>query len=163
MGTSKPSSKSMNGLILKNNISMTKPHSSTQNHYTEQKRASQAADRVRAASKAAPPCSTSQPAKSISSRNIRDEPLKKKPVRRSDEDDDADAIQMIRNMFRYNPSRYADADDDDSDMEADFSQIEREERRSSQIARKEDEEQLRLIEEDERRERMRKKNKPNMR
>ncbi|KAI0507262.1 hypothetical protein KFK09_013384 [Dendrobium nobile] len=61
---------------------------------------------------------------------------------------------MIRNMFRYNPSKYANADGDDKDMEADFSQIEREERRSSQIARKEDEEQLRLIEEDERRERI---------
>ncbi|KAH0460183.1 hypothetical protein IEQ34_010846 [Dendrobium chrysotoxum] len=108
--------------------------------------------------------STSQPPKPISSRNSRDESLKKKPFRRrSDEDDDADAIQMIRNMFRYNPSKYAYADDDDSDMEADFSQIEREERRSSQIARKEDEEQLRLIEEDERRERMRKKHKSNMR
>ncbi|XP_020688889.1 protein SPT2 homolog [Dendrobium catenatum] len=164
MGANKPSSKSMNGLTLKNNISTTKPHSSTQNYYTEQKRASQAADRVKAAPKPAPPSSTSQPPKPISSRNIRDESLKKKPVRRrSDEDDDADAIQMIRNMFRYNPSKYADADDDDSDMEADFSQIEREERRSSQIARKEDEEQLRLIEEDERRERMRKKHKSNMR
>ncbi|KAL0927257.1 hypothetical protein M5K25_001420 [Dendrobium thyrsiflorum] len=128
-----------------------------------QKRASQAADRVRAAPKPAPPSSKSQLSKPISSRNIRDESVKTKPVRRrSDEDDDGDAIQMIRNMFRYNPSKYADMDDDDRDMEADFSQIEREERRSSQIARKEDEEQLRLIEEDERRERMRKKHKSNM-
>ncbi|KAH0459959.1 hypothetical protein IEQ34_010622 [Dendrobium chrysotoxum] len=110
------------------------------------------------------PSSTSQPPKPISSRNIHDESLKKKPVKgRSDEDNDVDAIQMIRNMFQYNPSKYADADDDDRGMEADFSQIEKEERRSSQIARKEDEEQLRLIEEDERRERMRKKHKSNMR
>ncbi|XP_020583679.1 protein SPT2 homolog [Phalaenopsis equestris] len=164
IGTNKPGSKSMNGLILKKNISTAKPHSSTQNHYAEQKRPSQAADRVRAAPKPAaprltPPSLKSQPPKPISSQNIRDESQKKKPVRRRpDGDDEDDAIQMIRNMFRYNPSKYADMDDDDdSDMEADFSQIEREERRSSQIARREDEEQLLLIEEEERRERTRKK------
>lgn len=164
VGTNKSSSKSMNGLILKKNISTAKPHSSAPNHYPEEKKASQAADRVRAAPKPALPSLKSQPPKPISSQNIRTGSLKKKPVRRRpDEDDDADAIQMIRSMFRYNPSSYAAIDDDDSDMEADFSQIEREERRSSQIARREDDEQLRLIEEEEKRERMRKKHKLNKR
>ncbi|KAK8938170.1 hypothetical protein KSP40_PGU009193 [Platanthera guangdongensis] len=37
---------------------------------------------------------------------------------------------MIRNMFRYNPSRYSGMDDvDDNDMEAGFSEIEQEELR----------------------------------
>ncbi|GMG99994.1 hypothetical protein Nepgr_001834 [Nepenthes gracilis] len=84
---------------------------------------------------------------------------KQKPVRRfsDDENDDEDekALSMIRKMFRYNPGKYRD-DDDVSDMEADFSTIMKEERRSARIAREEDERELRLIEEQERRERMRK-------
>ncbi|XP_004288305.1 PREDICTED: protein SPT2 homolog [Fragaria vesca subsp. vesca] len=67
--------------------------------------------------------------------------------------EDGDISSMIRNMFGYNPNKFAD-DDDVSDMEAGFEDIQREERRSAKIARMEDEEQARLIEEEERRERL---------
>ncbi|XP_050363632.1 uncharacterized protein LOC126782422 isoform X2 [Argentina anserina] len=70
-----------------------------------------------------------------------------------DEYDPGDISREIRSLFGYNPSAYAD-DDDISDMEAGFEDIQREERRSAKIARREDEEQARLIEEEERRERM---------
>ncbi|CAN4109880.1 unnamed protein product [Withania somnifera] len=79
----------------------------------------------------------------------------RKPMRPDEEDDGEAAISMIRKMFGYNPNRYRD-DDDDSDMEANFDEILKEERRSAKIAREEDEEELRKIEEEERRERMRK-------
>ncbi|KAG2675414.1 hypothetical protein I3760_12G003500 [Carya illinoinensis] len=99
-----------------------------------------------------------KPQKQISSyQTSRDHrPLKKpRPVsRHSDDDDDGvKAISMIRQMFRYNPNRYED-DGDDSDMEANYADIMREEQRSAKIAREEDEEQLRLIEEEEERERL---------
>eukprot|EP00262_Sarcandra_glabra_P002537 TRINITY_DN1292_c0_g2_i3.p1 TRINITY_DN1292_c0_g2~~TRINITY_DN1292_c0_g2_i3.p1 ORF type:complete len:470 (-),score=113.22 TRINITY_DN1292_c0_g2_i3:185-1594(-) len=82
---------------------------------------------------------------------------KKRPAKYSDEDDDGEmAIKMIRNMFRYNPDKYAGDDDDVSDMEANFEDIQKEERVSSKIGRAEDERELRLIEEEERRERLRK-------
>ncbi|XP_027075300.1 uncharacterized protein [Coffea arabica] len=82
---------------------------------------------------------------------------RKRPARHNedDEDDPETALRMIRNMFGYNPSRYEDVDDD-SDMEANFDDIQREEKRSARIARQEDEEELRKIEEEERRERLRK-------
>ncbi|XP_038997499.1 protein SPT2 homolog [Hibiscus syriacus] len=68
--------------------------------------------------------------------------------------EDEKALMMIRNMFRTD--RYPVCDDDDvSDMEANWDEIRKEERRSAKIARQEDEEQLRLIEEEERQERMR--------
>ncbi|CAN0865032.1 hypothetical protein LINGRAHAP2_LOCUS9117 [Linum grandiflorum] len=87
----------------------------------------------------------------------RDDRPKKRPSRPFPEDDDEDALNIIRNMF--NVKRYAGRDDDDSDMEANFDDIMAEEKRSARIARKEDEEQLRLIEEEERRERMRREKK----
>jgi protein SPT2 len=96
----------------------------------------------------------------ISSHSVsQDDRPKKRPSRPFPDDDDEDvmALNMIRKMF--NTSRYADAPDDDSDMEAGFDEIMAEEKRSAKIARKEDEEQLRLIEEEEQRERMRKKRK----
>lgn len=74
-------------------------------------------------------------------------------------DDEEDPMAMIRNMFRYDPSKYAGRDDDDSDMEADFATIEMEEKRSARIARQEDEEELRRIEEEERRAEERKRRK----
>ncbi|GLT44211.1 hypothetical protein SLA2020_181220 [Shorea laevis] len=74
-----------------------------------------------------------------------------KKKRLSEEDE---ALEEIRRMF--NTQRYAGFDDDDSDMEANFDEIMKEERRSAKIGRMEDEEQERLIEEEERRERMRK-------
>ncbi|PWA74045.1 chromatin SPT2 [Artemisia annua] len=81
----------------------------------------------------------------------------KRPARPFDDDDDEGekAISMIRNMFGYNPNRYRN-DDDDSDMEAGFEDIMREEKRSAKIAAMEDEEEAKKIEEEERRERMRK-------
>ncbi|KAG8373807.1 hypothetical protein BUALT_Bualt11G0063500 [Buddleja alternifolia] len=87
---------------------------------------------------------------------LAEERPKAKPKRaHQDEESDGDnAISMIRQMFRYNPNKFRD-DDDDSDMEAGFDDIMREEKLSAKIAREEDEEQLRLIEEEERRERMR--------
>ncbi|CAL5372640.1 unnamed protein product [Camellia sinensis] len=105
-----------------------------------------------------------QPAKIPSCPPLREDHPKKKPVRPYgdddvDDDDDDDeggrAISMIRSMFRYNPRKFAD-EDDDSDMEANYEDIMREEQRSARIARKEDEEELRKIEEEERRERLRK-------
>ncbi|XP_069152406.1 uncharacterized protein [Solanum lycopersicum] len=82
----------------------------------------------------------------------------RKPTRYDEEDDGEQAISMIREMFGYNPNRYRD-DDDVSDMEANFDEILKEERRSAKIAREEDEEELRKIEEEERRERLRKQKK----
>ncbi|KAJ4842188.1 hypothetical protein Tsubulata_047880 [Turnera subulata] len=98
---------------------------------------------------------TNKPVKHMSSHaSFQDSRPKKKPARRVSDDEDEKALSMIRRMF--NTQRYQDRPDDDSDMEANFEDIMREERLSEKIARKEDEEQLRLIEEEERRERMRK-------
>ncbi|XP_047941598.1 protein spt2-like isoform X2 [Salvia hispanica] len=93
----------------------------------------------------------------------RDERPKAKPKRQlHDEDSEgADAINLIRQMFGYNPNRFRD-DDDTDDMEANFDDIIREEKRSSRIAKQEDEEQRILIEEEERRERMRQAKKRKM-
>ncbi|XP_031478907.1 uncharacterized protein LOC116249783 isoform X1 [Nymphaea colorata] len=76
----------------------------------------------------------------------------------SDEEDGdgGDYRSMIRQMFRYDPRRYGGVDEDDSDMEVGFDRIEAEERRSARIAKEEDERELALIEEEERRERQRK-------
>ncbi|CAL8164527.1 unnamed protein product [Prunus armeniaca] len=97
----------------------------------------------------------------ISSRPISQEHRpKRKPLRRHPDDeydDEVDYRSMIRNMFKYNPDKFA-GDDDCSDMEANFEDIMREEKRSARIARQEDEEQARLIEEEERREQMAKRN-----
>ncbi|KAF8410656.1 hypothetical protein HHK36_003188 [Tetracentron sinense] len=75
-----------------------------------------------------------KPPKHIPSRaTMQEQHPKKKPVRQySDEDDDDEdvkAISMIRSMFRYNPKKFAGADDDDSDMEANYDDILKEERR----------------------------------
>ncbi|GLU20199.1 hypothetical protein SLE2022_364100 [Rubroshorea leprosula] len=90
------------------------------------------------------------PPKQVSSRGTTQiqQPKKK---RLSEEDE---ALEEIRRMF--NTQRYAGRDDDDSDMEANFDEIMKEERRSAKIGRMEDEEEERLIQEEERRERMRK-------
>eukprot|EP00268_Persea_americana_P031800 TRINITY_DN3108_c0_g2_i9.p1 TRINITY_DN3108_c0_g2~~TRINITY_DN3108_c0_g2_i9.p1 ORF type:complete len:487 (+),score=136.46 TRINITY_DN3108_c0_g2_i9:164-1624(+) len=100
-----------------------------------------------------------KPLKQMPARPMREDRPKKRPVNRySDEedmDDGEEAINMIRSMFGYNPKKYADVDDDVSDMEANFDDILEEERRSAKIAKEEDEREQRLIEEEERRERMR--------
>nr|XP_027121784.1 protein SPT2 homolog [Coffea arabica] len=59
---------------------------------------------------------------------------------------DARAISiMIRKMYGYDPSKYHDNEKDDKAMEATFEDIQREERRSAKIARKQDQEELRKI------------------
>ncbi|XP_057791550.1 protein spt2-like [Salvia miltiorrhiza] len=94
---------------------------------------------------------------------LRDERPKAKPKRqlRDDDSDGDNAINLIRKMFGYNPNKFRD-DDDTADMEANFDDIMKEEKRSARIAKQEDEEQLRLIEEEERRERMRQAKKRKM-
>lgn len=130
-------------------------HSAQKNYYADQKKPSLNPNNIRPTLKMPVPSSKSQ---ETPSRGNHEERPKKKPMkRRLGDDDDEDAIGMIRKMFGYNPAKYSGVDDDVSDMEADFREIQMEERRSAKIAKKEDEEQLRLIEEEERRERMRKK------
>ncbi|KAG6401078.1 hypothetical protein SASPL_137923 [Salvia splendens] len=84
---------------------------------------------------------------------LRNERPKAKPKRQFPDDDSEgeQAINMIRQI--YNPNKFRD-DDDTGDMEANFDDILMEEKRSARIARQEDEEQLRLIEEEERRDRI---------
>ncbi|XP_062226384.1 uncharacterized protein LOC133924733 [Phragmites australis] len=134
---------------------------SSQGQYSEQKRI-HTNDRVKQVERQIRPPSKPMPSRPISSNGTRDDHAKRKQVakRRFDEDEEEDdPLAMIRSMFRYDPSKYAGRDEDDSDMEADFATIEREEKRSARIARQEDEEQLRLIEEEERREQERKRRK----
>ncbi|KAJ3109826.1 hypothetical protein HDU97_000056 [Phlyctochytrium planicorne] len=75
-----------------------------------------------------------------------------KPKKRIREEDilaDHDFVEknaslLIRQMFNYKPDRYKDVySDDDSDMEAGFSHVAKEESRSLRLARKEDEEEER--------------------
>ncbi|ESQ46183.1 hypothetical protein EUTSA_v10000080mg [Eutrema salsugineum] len=80
-------------------------------------------------------------------------PLKKKKPARLSEDDIA--MNMIRSMFKTD--RFAGRDDDDRNMEANFDDIMKEERRSARIAREEDEREAMLEEEEERRKRERKR------
>ncbi|KAJ1560085.1 hypothetical protein HK405_008289, partial [Cladochytrium tenue] len=54
------------------------------------------------------------------------------------------ASSIIRQMFGYNPRRYHDSDSGESDMEADFDALAKEERRSTKIARLEDEREEKL-------------------
>ncbi|KAL8117851.1 hypothetical protein AgCh_015665 [Apium graveolens] len=97
------------------------------------------------------------PAKGPSRISSQQDSQKKRPARKypDEDDEDVEAISMIRKMFGYNPRKYAD-DDDVSDMEANFDDILREEQRSARIAAQEDEEELRKLEEEERRQRLRK-------
>ena len=67
---------------------------------------------------------------------------------------------MIQKLFRRNPRQnFYEEESDISDMEADYDQIEEEETRAARIAQREDAEQLRLIQEEEKRERLAKKRK----
>jgi len=62
--------------------------------------------------------------------------------------DDVDVSKYIKEIFGYDKSRYRDDDDDLATMESSYSQIEKEESRSSKIARLEDEiEQLKELHE----------------
>lgn len=85
------------------------------------------------------------------------DPNKKRKQISSYEDDHYEgemALRIIRKMF--NTKRFVGRDDADINMETTYEQINKEEKRSERLARKEDQAQLRLIEEEERRERMRK-------
>jgi protein SPT2 len=89
--------------------------------------------------------------------NLQDHRPKKR--RLSDEEDECEgekALLIIRKMF--NTKRFAGRDDRDIKMEASFGDITKEEKRSERLGRKEDREQLRLLEENARRQRMRKHN-----
>ncbi|KAL5996355.1 hypothetical protein ACLOJK_026432 [Asimina triloba] len=98
-----------------------------------------------------------RPPKQQPARPMQEARPKKRPVYSDEEDDDdgAAAISMIRKMFRYDPRRFQN-DEDDRGMEVNFDEILREERRSEKIAMMEDEIELQKIEEEERRERLRK-------
>ncbi|XP_077234016.1 SPT2 chromatin protein isoform X2 [Tasmannia lanceolata] len=153
-----------------------KPISSAQKQYSGQRRDPREADKPKGMptqplTSSKPLLNTSSlkpqmkaPPRQIPSRAVQeDRPKKKQPVKRySDEEDDneADAAsisRMIRGMFRYNPKKFAGDDDDLSDMDANFADIQKEERRSAKIAREEDERELRLIEEEEERLRAKKR------
>jgi len=104
---------------------------SSQGQYSEQRRV-QANDRVKQVERQIRPPSKPMPSRPISSNGIRDDHAKRKQVakRRLDEDEDEEnPFAMIRNMFGYDPRKYVGRDEDDSDMEADFATIEREEKR----------------------------------
>lgn len=110
--------------------------------------------------KAIPKMASRPQAKPVS-RDLHHERSKKRP-RPYDSDEDLDGggnySSIIRQLFRYDPNKYKDIDDeDDSDMEVGFSTIQAEERRSERIAREEDERELALIEAEERAERARAK------
>ncbi|XP_010914207.1 uncharacterized protein [Elaeis guineensis] len=157
--TNKPAGKATSDPSLKKNPSSAKPHSSAQNYHRDQKRVTQVPDRVKTTTKQPLSSAKAQPSKQIPSRDIHEDRSKKRPVRRhlDEEEDDVDDVRgLIRKMFRYDPSKYAEQDEDVSDMEVGFDVIQKEERRSSKIGREEDEEQLRLIEQEEEEERRRK-------
>ncbi|CAH2076152.1 unnamed protein product [Thlaspi arvense] len=83
-----------------------------------------------------------------------DHQLKKKRKSAKMSEDDELALRMIRKMCntdRFSGSDFKDYDD--RSMEANFQDIMKEEKRSEKLAKKEDAEQLRLIEEENRRER----------
>ncbi|KAF9588335.1 hypothetical protein IFM89_008765 [Coptis chinensis] len=76
----------------------------------------------------------------------------------SDElDDEEDPMAIIRGMFKYDRRKFDGVDEDDSDMEANFDDIQREERRSAKIGHEEDRIEALKIEEEERLERLAKK------
>ncbi|KAH9605122.1 hypothetical protein KSS87_000453 [Heliosperma pusillum] len=79
------------------------------------------------------------------------------PFDDDDDDDPSDYRSCIRKLFKYNRNKYVDSDDDDKDMEVGFDTILQEESRSARIAKKEDDDALELILEEERQERLRKK------
>ncbi|RZR78687.1 hypothetical protein BHM03_00004108 [Ensete ventricosum] len=128
--TNKPPRSVTNAPSMKKNVLSAKTHSSAQNHHSDQKRLPPGLDRAKTTMKQ--PMSSSKAEVCLSLYLC---------------------IEVIIFLCRYNPNRYVEMDEDDSDMEVGFDVIQKEERRSSKIAKKEDEEQLRLIEEEEERER----------
>lgn len=157
-GGTRPPAKIMNGPSGIKKPLPAKPNSSNQAQYSEQRRVGQGQERIKAASRLPLPSSRNQLVKPSLARNVPEERPKKRPLR--EDDDPEDFRRQIRSLFNYNPDKYRHLDRmDDRDMEVGFDSIMREEQRSLRIAREEDAEQLRLIEEEEKRERMRKKQK----
>lgn len=155
----KPKSKKPFARVQDNGTSCRNTH----NHCKERKLASSLNCHMQ--SKAAGPCksssSTGKPKykpmgpKRLPSAGVAN--LQKKRHRRreeEEEDDDEKALSIIRKMF--NTKRFAGRDDSDRNMETGFHELMKEERRSERLGRKEDEEQLRLIEEEERAEQLKK-------
>lgn len=69
-----------------------------------------------------------------------------------DEEEDTDEYRKyIRKMFKYDPSRYRDDDDDIDNMETDFQSLQREEKRSLKLGIMEDIEEMKREAEIERR------------
>ncbi|XP_068668483.1 uncharacterized protein [Aristolochia californica] len=136
-----------------------KASSSIHKQYLEQKQEIRVSEKPKAGPRQPMPSVKPQmrpPPKQVAMRPMQDTRPKKRPVNRDldDDDDDDDPINIIRRLYGYNPSHFRD-DDDTSDMEANFDDIQREEKRSAKIAREEDERELLLIEEEERLEAMR--------
>ncbi|MBA0581842.1 hypothetical protein Gorai_024008, partial [Gossypium raimondii] len=138
-----------------NKAPSSKMHLSDSRQHLEQKRGLQERSKDKMMHQRPPVSSKPQvnkPIKPVSSQSHM-KPNVQRPKKKQLSEDEK-ALMMIRNMFHTD--RYPVCDDDDvSDMEANWDEIMKEERRSAKIARQEDEEQLRLIEEEERRERMR--------
>ncbi|KAJ6777634.1 hypothetical protein OIU74_001592 [Salix koriyanagi] len=124
---------------------------------------------VSSATPAQPPLACS-PMKPLTNKRVMEKiPLQRKPIVKGsafskaargltdiDEDDceGEKALLIIRKMF--NTKRFSGRDDGDRKMEASFGDIMKEEKRSERLGRKEDQEQLRLLEENAaRRQRMR--------
>ncbi|KAF6169031.1 hypothetical protein GIB67_038528 [Kingdonia uniflora] len=82
-------------------------------------------------------------------------PQKKRPAGKYADEVDNEAFSMLRKLTGYNSNKFRDDSDSDSDMEANFDDIQKEEARSTRVAREEDERELRLIEEEEKRRRLR--------
>ncbi|GMI67987.1 hypothetical protein like AT2G22720 [Hibiscus trionum] len=132
-----------------------KVHSSESRLHLEQKRGIQERSKDKMMPQRPPPVSSksqvNRPVKQVSSHSQMKSNVQRPKKRQISESERA--LMMVRNMFRTD--RYANRDEDDvSDMEVGFDEIQIEEKRSAQIAKKEDLEQLRLIEEEERQERM---------
>ncbi|KAJ6850312.1 hepatoma-derived growth factor-related protein 2 [Iris pallida] len=164
-GANRPA-KVVNDPTSKKKVLSAVPHSSSQkNAYSEQKRRpSERMDEVRPAQRQTLPLSKPQmkPSQKIPARDGRGDQLKKKPKkRRIDEDEDeGNPFDMIRKMFKYDPNKYAGRDEgDDRCMEAGFHQIQKEEEYSSKMGFEEDEVERLKLEEEERKVKMRKKQK----
>ncbi|XP_011045449.1 PREDICTED: uncharacterized protein LOC105140350 [Populus euphratica] len=90
--------------------------------------------------------------------NMQDHRPKKRRLSDHEKDDceGEKALLIIREMF--STKRFTGRDDRDTKIEASFGDITKEEKRSERLGRKEDREQLRLLEENARHQRMRKHN-----
>ncbi|KAG8390200.1 hypothetical protein BUALT_Bualt01G0058800 [Buddleja alternifolia] len=68
--------------------------------------------------------------------------IKRKQEQLKKEYDGMDANSIVRILFEYDPTEYSSDDEDDLNMVTSFADIQKEERRSAKIAKKEDDEEL---------------------